>query len=234
VTHAGTGPSRRVILWRRAATLLLVTAVLAVVASLESLHHVLLDLVHVVDRLIVAHPYLGALAFVGFAAASAMLAFVSSALLVPPALVAWGQLVTFLLLWLGWILGGVAAYTLTRFLGRPVVDRLVAAETRERYANLLSGRMSFGLVLLFQTALPSEIPGYVLGFARYPIAKYLAALSLAELPYAVGTVFLGASLLARRTVPLVALGLLGALLSLTALRALHRRPRPSPGGAGAP
>jgi uncharacterized membrane protein YdjX (TVP38/TMEM64 family) len=217
---------------RRAAVLLLVTAGLAVVASLDSLHRVLLDLVHVVDRLIVAHPYLGALAFVGFAAASAMLAFVSSAVLVPPALVAWGESLTFGLLWLGWILGGLTAYSLTRFLGRPVVDRLVAPQTRERYTHLLSGRTSFGLVLLFQTALPSEIPGYVLGFARYPLPRYLGALALAELPYAVGTVYLGSSLLARRTVHVVALGVLGALLSLAALRVLQRRPRPGHGHPG--
>src|SRR5687767_925954 len=50
-----------------------------------------------------AHPVIGAAVFFLFAATSAMLAFTSSVVLVPSANLVWGKLVTFLLLWGGWI-----------------------------------------------------------------------------------------------------------------------------------
>ncbi len=67
----------------------------------------------------------GMIVFVLLAALSAMLAFVSSAMLVPVALYVWGPVVCFLLLWTGWFLGGLAGYAVGRYLGRPVVHRLV-------------------------------------------------------------------------------------------------------------
>ena len=93
----------------------------------------------------------------------------------------------------------------------------------ERYEARISRGSSFGLVLLFQLAVPSEIPGYVLGLARYGLRRYLLVLALAELPYAVGTVYLGSSLLARRSSMLLLLGALGILFSAWALRTLRRR-----------
>ena len=51
----------------------------------------------------------GAVLFVVMSAAAAMLAFFSTAVLVPVAVVTWGQTGTFVLLWVGWILGGVCA-----------------------------------------------------------------------------------------------------------------------------
>jgi uncharacterized membrane protein YdjX (TVP38/TMEM64 family) len=80
-----------------------------------------------------------------------------------------------------------------------------------------------GLVLLFQLAVPSEIPGYVLGLARYGLRKYLMVLALAELPYAVGTAYLGESLLKQRTVLLLGLGALAIFVSAWALHVLRRR-----------
>src|SRR5215204_6004767 len=57
-----------------------------------------------------AHPVLGAAVFFLFAAISAMLAFTSSVVLVPAANLVWGKLITFLLLWGGWVAGAVVAF----------------------------------------------------------------------------------------------------------------------------
>ena len=48
--------------------------------------------------------------FVLLAAISAVLAFFSSALLLPVAVFTWGSKVTFVLLWLGWLLGGIGTH----------------------------------------------------------------------------------------------------------------------------
>jgi uncharacterized membrane protein YdjX (TVP38/TMEM64 family) len=164
----------------------------------------------------------GMVVFVALAALSAMIAFVSSAVLIPVAVYVWGPWVCFVLLWAGWFLGGLAAYAIGRYLGRPMVHRLVrpaALERQERWAR--SRRSLIGIVLL-QLAIPSDLAGYVFGLIRCPFLPFVGALALAELPYALGAVYLGVSFVQRRILPLLLLGLAGALLSVFALQAYHR------------
>ena len=209
--------------WRRGAVLVLACLILALVGTSDDLHRALLDVLAAASKLIAERPVLGAVLFVVLSALSAMLAFVSSAVLVPVALYTWGRTVCAVLLWLGWILGGATAYTLGRWLGRPVVRWLLPTETLDRYEDRLSTETPFGLIVLLQLALPSEVPGYLLGLVRYPLWRYLLALALAELPYAVGTVYLGESFLERRVILLLALGVAGAVFMFVAVRSLHRR-----------
>lgn len=208
--------------WKRALVLLLLCVVLALIASSDSLHATLLRAFAVAADLIREHPLPGMALFVLLAAASALLAFFSSAVLVPVALSTWGKLVCALLLWVGWALGGIVSYGIGRTLGRSVVQALLPAATFSRYENRVSQRTPFVLVLLFQLALPSELPGYLLGLARYPLGRYLAALLLAELPWAVGTVYLGASFLDQKLPLFLSLGIAGALAMALLVRLLHK------------
>lgn len=214
---------RAVTTYRRALALLLLAGVLALVAASERLHGLIVDLLHWVEPVMSMRPVLGAALFVVLAALSAMLAFFSSAIIVPAGVMVWGRALTMFLLWLGWILGGVGAYTVARYLGRPAVQRLASEKLIERYEKFLSPRTHWGFVLLFQTALPSEIPGYLLGLTRYPMWKYLGVLAVAELPYAVATVYLGESFLERRTTLLIVAGAAMAAFSYWVLRMLRRR-----------
>ncbi|WP_375771136.1 VTT domain-containing protein [Archangium gephyra] len=220
-------PSRQVNLpsleWKRVLLLLLLLGGMVLFASSDTFQSALAWLLAKAGPVIEAHPFWGAALFLLLSAFSAMLAFFSSAVLVPVAIHTWGEAVCVLLLWCGWMLGGAGAYVIARSWGRPVVRRLVSGELLGRYEERISRHSSFGLVLLFQLAVPSEIPGYVLGLARYGLRKYLRVLALAELPYAVGTVYLGSSLLEQRSLVLLALGALGIFFSAWALRALRKR-----------
>ena len=209
--------------WKRAAVLAAALLAIVLVVSSDVLHQLLLRLVDIGESLITAQPVLGVLVFVIFAALSAVLAFFSSALLVPVAVATWGEPVSILLLWTGWFAGGAAAYGIGRLLGRAVVGLLASHEALARFEARMSTSAPFGLVLLFQLALPSEIPGYVLGLARYNVFKYLLALGLAELPFAIGTVYLGESFLERRLLTFLALAACGGLLSAWALHTLQKR-----------
>jgi uncharacterized membrane protein YdjX (TVP38/TMEM64 family) len=218
-------PVRLSAAWQRGLVLLLLCGALVLIVSSDALHGWLMRLLAAGGELIGERPVLGAAVFVVLSALSAMLAFFSTAVLVPVALSTWGKALTLLLLWLGWTLGGVTAYTIGRFLGRPVVTVFLAEATVSRFEERISKRTPFSLVLLFQLALPSEIPGYVLGLVRYRFWWYLASLMLAELPYAVGTLYLGASFLDRQPLMLVALGVAGATLMAAAIFALRKRLR---------
>lgn len=209
--------------WTRALVLLLLLGGLAFVVSSSAFQSVLSSGLGKVEPVIAEHPFWGALLFLLLAAFSAMLAFFTSSVLVPVAIHAWGKLACALLLWLGWILGGACAYGIARFGGRPVVRWLTSHRSLARYEERISRQTPFGLVLLFQLAVPSEIPGYVLGLARYGLRRYLLVLALAELPYAVGTAYLGESLLKQRTFLLLGLGALAIFFSTWALHVLRRR-----------
>ena len=144
-----------------------------------------------------AHPVIGAMVFFLFAAISAMLAFTSSVVLVPPANLVWGKLITFFLLWGGWIAGAIAAFGIGK-VARPLLIRLGYRKTLDEYHQFVSKRMKFWSAVLFCIAVPSEIPGYLFGGLRYPFLKFLGAIAIAEAIYAVGIVIAGESLIAAK------------------------------------
>lgn len=215
-------PARPRLWWKRTLLAILAGSALAILATSDTLHGLLIRTLTAAEPIITAHPVWGVTLFVLLSATSAMLAFFSSAVLVPAAVYVWGIPASIALLWLGWILGGLTAYSVGRHLGRQVVNLLTSGRTLA-YADKVSAKAPFGFILLFQLALPSEIPGYVLGVVLYDRSKYVLALALAELPYAFATVYLGSSLVEQRTAVLVALGAALAIFSAWAFHILHRR-----------
>jgi uncharacterized membrane protein YdjX (TVP38/TMEM64 family) len=187
------------------------------------MHGATLRIVGQLAALFDTHPVLGAVMFVLFSALSAMLAFVSAAVAVPVAVYSLGEPATAALLWLGWILGGACAYNIGRYLGRAVVGALAGTAALARFEHRLHADTPFALILLFQLALPSELPGYLLGMLRYPLPKYLLALAIVELPYAVGTTYLGSSFLHGKAMVIVGIGVLGVAVSIWALKLLRSR-----------
>jgi uncharacterized membrane protein YdjX (TVP38/TMEM64 family) len=209
--------------WRRLLGALLLLVVAAVVVSSKQLHSAVMGLYAETVHIIVVRPLVGTVLFVLLAAVSAMVAFFSTAVLVPAGVLAWGIPATFLLLWAGWLLGGVMAYGIGRRYGRRVVLWVMREESMQRHERRIASDPPFAAVLLLQMALPSEVPGYLVGVLRYPFARYLLALALAELPFALGAVLLGESFIQGDVLRLMALGLAGIVLSASAVMAWQRR-----------
>ncbi len=177
-----------------------------------------------------ARPIVGVVVFFMFSALSAMLAFTSSAVLVPPANLVWGRAVTFFLLWGGWVAGAIAAFGVGK-LARPLLVRLGYQKTLEGYQLFVSKRMKFWQVVLFCIAVPSEIPGYLFGGLHYPFLRFLAAIAIAESIYALGLIVAGDSLVTAR--PLRLLVTVGIMMVIAAgagwlLRALRKRKLQAP------
>ena len=203
--------------------LLLVFVVLAALLSIDALYVLLLRLLAAAEPLIAAHPGWGGLIFVLVSALSAMLAFFTSAVLVPVAVVSWGKVVTVALLWLGWFIGGLCAYGIGRSLGRPLLGTRGWDTVSTFYRQRLSAHVGLPVVLLLQLALPSEIPGYLCGLLRVRLRIYLTALALAELPFAIGTVWVGESILQREGGWLIGLGVAAMVISGYVLYLLHKK-----------
>jgi uncharacterized membrane protein YdjX (TVP38/TMEM64 family) len=197
----------------------------------EPVHAWLLSLFDAAAALIGDRDTWGMAVFVLLAAISAMVAFLSSAVLVPVAIQAWGPTTCFMLLWIGWFTGGLAGYAIGRYLGRPAVELLVRPETLERYEGWTTSGKTLVPMLLVQLAIPSDLASYLFGLVRCRFAVFAAALALAEIPYALGAVFLGASFLDRRILPLAVLGIIGVLISAWAVHRLHEAPAGERGGS---
>jgi uncharacterized membrane protein YdjX (TVP38/TMEM64 family) len=205
--------------------LLLVVLVAGLVLLIQSdtLHEGIVGLFEAARTIIAQHPVAGPIAFVGLAALSAMLGFFSSAVLVPAAVYAWGAVGTMLLLGLGWTIGGIIAHSLARYLGRPVLRWLVPEAALGRYEKLLEKQPRFSTVLLFQLAFPSEIVAYLMGLIRYPLGKFTAALLIAQVPWLVGTVWLGVGFVERDALTLITVCVVGAVALAFVARTLRRR-----------
>ena len=209
--------------WRGAAILTLLTIGLAALALSDTVHAVLTEVLAASQAIISGHPVLGPMLFVALAALSAMLAFASVAVLLPLAVLTWGEPLSILLLWLGWLLGGGFTYIAGRFFGRALFDWLAAGSLLRRLEHHIGPSTPFGVVLLFQLALPSEIPGYVLGLVRYSVPKYFLALGLVELLYTVAAVHLGASFVEGRAGMVLTIGIAVAAFSVAAFYVLRNK-----------
>ena len=183
---------------RRAAILAVAITLAGFLALSKEVHGQILAALALADPLFARHPVLGAVLFVGLAALSAMLVFFSGVILVPIGVQTWGQTGCFLLLWFGWVLGGLVTYAVGRRLGRPFVRRLLSVGALARCESLVPAGGSFFTATLIQLVSPSDVSGYFFGLLGYQAHIYLGALVFAELPYALGSVYLGTAFIHRQ------------------------------------
>lgn len=188
----------------------------------DSIYETSAIIIQFAERIIFQHPIFGVVLFILLALLSSMLAFYSSAILVPIGIQTWGYANCFVFLWLGWLLGGIFSYCIGRYLGRSVVSRILGERRVVHFESQIHQNITFWHILLFQAALPSEIPGYILGTLQYRFRLYIAALAITELPYAIGTVYLGQSFLNRSELSIIIIGS-GAIFVGTYLYSLYKQ-----------
>ena len=217
---------------RRTRLVALFGAMILLILLARPVHSEVVALLRAAVPVIQDHPVLGPLVFVLLSALSAALAFLSSAVFIPVAVGAWGYIPTIALLSVGWWIGGVGAYALGRYVGDPVVRHIVGGGVVDRYEHWIRARVTLGRVVLLHMAVPSEAASYLLGMARTPWGTFIAAIGIAQLPFAILSALLGASFLEGRIGALVVLGGLHLLLSVVALRVLHRAAPAPPADPG--
>ncbi len=151
--------------------------------------------------------------FVILGAISAMLSPFSSAPLIPFAVAIWGKTLTIVLLFIGWIIGGSLTYLLGNKIGYHILKNYVTLDGAiATYRHRLNPGTEFTIVLLFRLAMPAEIPGYILGTIRYNFWKYLLATGIAELPFAILTVYAGGAVLDKN--PYMLAGMAVAIVAI--------------------
>lgn len=137
---------------------------------------------------------------------SAMLSPFSSLPFIPVAIALWGNFLTGVLLLVGWVAGEILTYVIGYYAVYPFVRRFTSLfEKIKYYQDRIPKKAEFWLILLFRFAIPAEIPGYVLGSARYDFGKYFLATFLAELPFAFISSYASDALISNRPVMFLSL-----------------------------
>jgi uncharacterized membrane protein YdjX (TVP38/TMEM64 family) len=94
--------------------------------------------------------------------------------------------------WLGLILGSAAALLLARYLGRPLVQRLVAPVALEKLDRLAASRgLAFFFAVFLIPGLPDDIACFVAGLTSLPLLALIAISAIGRLPSVVAAVWLG-------------------------------------------
>jgi len=172
-----------------------------------------------IESAIISHPLLGAIAFFLFSVISAIFAFASTILLIPSAILVWGMPLTFFMLLGGWIMGTIITYWIGSKLARPALAFFATEKKLSYYEHLISQEARFWMILLFCLAVPSEIPGFILGAMRYDFTKFVSAIIVTETVYALGSVLIAQNILDKEILSTGGLLLL-LIVTITAASAL--------------
>jgi uncharacterized membrane protein YdjX (TVP38/TMEM64 family) len=133
------------------------------------------------------------LAFIGLYVAQAVAAPIPGQALNFAAGYLFGLIPGILYSWLGLILGTTAALLLARYLGRPLVQRLVAPAALEKMDRLAEDRGLIFFVLVFLIpGLPDDIACFAAGLTSLPLLALIVVSAIGRLPSVVASVWLGA------------------------------------------
>jgi uncharacterized membrane protein YdjX (TVP38/TMEM64 family) len=180
------------------------------------------NLVTILDTYQQTHTFFGPFIFIGLAALSVMLGPFTSTPLLPFAVAVWGTDRTLLYLLSGWLVGNSLAYAIGYFLGYPLAKKFFQPEEFAKWTSLLSRRVDIFLAFLFRLSTPSET-GYIFGTLKYNFFKYFFITLLAELPFAIITVYAGQAFVNAGWKTFVSLGLLWLIVLYFAITLLNKR-----------
>jgi uncharacterized membrane protein YdjX (TVP38/TMEM64 family) len=152
------------------------------------------------ERLTGEHAVLSVLVFIALGVLSTMISSFTSLPLVPVAVLVWGNGLTALYLFIGWLSGDILSYFVGYYAGNPLVRRFLPYEKIQFYLKKIPPNAEFKMILLFILSMPAEIPGYTVGALRYKFQKYVAAQILNEILYSTLVAYAFAALVEKNNI----------------------------------
>ena len=132
----------------------------------------------------------GELAYVLISLFGALVAGISSTPLIPLALAIWGAETTVVMTAVGWTLGSLAAFLLSRRFGEKLVCRIVNVCDLEDYQHRISSKGLFWKLLLARIFLPVDLLSYAIGlFTKMNIFSFITATFIGSAVFTVLAVY---------------------------------------------
>lgn len=135
----------------------------------------------------------GMLLYALLAVTGTIIAPLSSLPLVPIASVLWGPSAAAILTVLGWWVGGMIAFLLSRRFGRPLVEKMISVEKLAKVEARLPEKHQFWSIMVLSMVLPTDILSYSLGlFRNIPFRTYAPSVLIGNTPFAFVFAYTGA------------------------------------------
>lgn len=147
--------------------------------------------------------------------------------LIPVASAVMGPFATALLSIVGWTLGGVLAFLIARYVGRPALERFVNLGTLDELTARIPQNSRFMVIVLLRLTLPVDIVSYAIGFtSSVSLLEYTLATLVGVTWFSFAFAYLGDALLTGNKPLLIELTGASLLIFFGAwlwLRRTHRR-----------
>lgn len=118
-------------------------------------------------------------AFVALLVSATVFAPVTVMPVIPMVAPMFGPFVTGVLSIIGWSLGGIVAFLISRHVGRPLLTKFVSVEHLEAIVSRIPTRVQFFTIILIRMSMPVDITSYALGlvqsvsFTHYTLATII-------------------------------------------------------------
>jgi len=152
----------------------------------------------------------------------------TTVLVVPTAAGFIGPLPAALAGWLGWFLGSVAAFWVSRKFGKPLLRRFVKEETLSLFERYIPVELNFLTLVVMRMAIAPDIVSYGLGlFSTVSWRLFVTSALVGLLPFALIGAYAGGALLSGNWYALSIFVGVGVLLYIVVVRSfghgIHRR-----------
>ncbi|HEX8591460.1 MAG TPA: VTT domain-containing protein, partial [Candidatus Paceibacterota bacterium] len=127
----------------------------------------------------------GLLIYILLAAVTTVLAPLSNLPFIPIASALWGPPIAALASVLGWGLGGMIAFALSRKYGRPLVERFIPTDKLAQVEKRIPKERQFWPIFFLSMVFPTDVLSYTLGlFKEVSWRIYPVAMVLGNIPFA--------------------------------------------------
>jgi len=142
------------------------------------------------------YPVVAPLLYILFVITSVVAAPFAALPLIPFATSVWGIPLTATMNVLGWWIGAIIAFEVSRRFGRPIASYFASLQRIDAIAAHISGRETFTSIVLLRMILPVEVPSYALGLINTVKRTTHATASLIGIiPFAILITVMGRTLM---------------------------------------
>ena len=146
--------------------------------------------------------------------------------LIPLASAVMGPFATALLSIIGWTLGAVIAFALSRRFGRPIIGRFISLEKIDAVAERFPKDTRFLMIVLLRLTIPVDIASYALGLSTsIGLLEYTLATFVGVIWFSFAFAYLGDALLTGNTALLIEIGGVSTLVFVTGWYFLRKKNR---------
>lgn len=146
--------------------------------------------------------------YIAITALSTIVAPLSSIPLIAVASILWGVVVAATASIIGWMLGALGAFYISRRYGRPLIERIISKEKLEGIEAKIETKNFFWSIVLLRMVVPVDVLSYVLGVFRALSWKtYTTATFIGIVPFAFIFAYFGTLSIVHQLLGLLGVGI---------------------------